>query len=198
MPRPTDPEANTDLRIPDNLMPRAAEAHRVILGVIRRFRATFTGGCRAFYSRREWRERGEAYGTNAHLIVAYDGGDLSDFFRLGGDEGRWRAMDSALRAVGLYAEECTGWYAAIYPVDRHEPTQSIEWKRIGRTHRWEVAIDGIFTAFITRAAFGKSIGAFWAVTTRADLPEVRGSFATRTEAAAALLRELGPEGNSTP
>ena len=74
---------------------------------------TYTGGCTPFYSPEEWRHRGEDYGTNSHLIVVYDGGDLSALF--GGCLGAlYDDLTQSLNAHGLYFEHCTAWYSAVY------------------------------------------------------------------------------------
>lgn len=73
------------------------------------------GGCRAFYSPKEWKERGEDYGTNAKLILCHDGGDL--YYYCNYDSGNWdgiEAFDKFLRSKGYYVECCTSWYSAVY------------------------------------------------------------------------------------
>ena len=74
-----------------------------------------TGGCRAFYSPKQWRERGEQYGRNAELIVCHDGGDLALMFSLDHEchETHEKVLQ-ALARVGAWAEACTCWYSAIY------------------------------------------------------------------------------------
>ena len=103
------------LRLPDDA--EAAKIADIILGLARERDLTYTGGCRAFYSPAEWRERGETYGNKALLVVVHDGGDLSAFFNY--DCGAYLlidAMTERLRAHGLYAEPCTGWYTGIYHI----------------------------------------------------------------------------------
>lgn len=76
----------------------------------------FGGGCLAFFSPREWEERGETWGRDAELIVCHDGGGMAAFFNSDyGDFRRMRAVNDALREAGYWAEPCTGWYTAIYP-----------------------------------------------------------------------------------
>lgn len=78
---------------------------------------TYTGGCRAFYTPEEWRQRGEDYGRNSALIICHDGGEVGDFFSY--DHGNYERIDqmtNALRAIGYYAEQCTSWYSAVYPL----------------------------------------------------------------------------------
>ena len=78
----------------------------------------YDGGCRTFYSPEAWRERGERYGRESCLIVVHDGGDYAYAFNYAyGDSKLMEAMREALNAEGYYAEACTGWYTAIYPVD---------------------------------------------------------------------------------
>jgi hypothetical protein len=122
---------------PKGLCPVGKKAYAAIVEYLRQRGMTNTGGCRAFYSPTEWRERGEEYGLKSKLIVVYDGGDLRPFFNMDAtlevsvdlaefarEEGLdlpkqnpyaiYEAMQAELAKVGLYSEECTGWYAAIY------------------------------------------------------------------------------------
>lgn len=108
-----------DLQTPDGLNRLGRIAVQVILETAKKVleREVLTGGCKAFYSPEEWEDRGEAYGLNSKLIVVHDGGDLSTFFsHLQGDYGAMKVMADALREKGLYAEQCTGWYTAVYKV----------------------------------------------------------------------------------
>lgn len=77
-----------------------------------------TGGCRAFYTPKEWADRGEEYGRGSVLVIVYDGGDLR--YALDptacADAG-WTLQDKLhrlLETAGYYAEPCTCWYSAIY------------------------------------------------------------------------------------
>lgn len=123
--RPAFP-VRDDLARPEGLSEAGSEAYDAVVAVLRKHEATRTGGCKAFYSPAEWRARGESYGTEAELVVVYDGGDLMRFFSLDAcynelydfpAERRYatyEGMQAALEAVGLYFEECTGWYSAVY------------------------------------------------------------------------------------
>jgi len=76
-----------------------------------------TGGCKLFYSSKEWRERGESYGRNSILVVVHDGGDAFNWFNQdGGCFALTDKMDEELGKIGCYAEPCTGWYTAVYAV----------------------------------------------------------------------------------
>jgi hypothetical protein len=73
------------------------------------------GGCPAFYTPEQWKERGETYGTESKLIVCHDGGDLAKFCNF--DYCQYAAMDrmsAALGKIGYYVENCTSWYSAVY------------------------------------------------------------------------------------
>lgn len=81
---------------------------------------TYTGGCKAFYTPHQWRERGEEYGTESLLIVCHDGGDLAamlnwDYFHGKEDYERFEELQRRLGLEGMYIEGCTCWYSAVYP-----------------------------------------------------------------------------------
>ena len=75
------------------------------------------GGCKAFYTPKEWKERGEEYGTTSELILVHDGGDMAPYCN-------WdycsyemvEALSDVLRAEGYFVEQCTSWYSAVYEV----------------------------------------------------------------------------------
>ena len=73
------------------------------------------GGCKAFYSPREWVKRGESYGKDAVLILCHDGGALAPFcnYNYGNWEGM-KAFSDFLSSKGYYVECCTSWYSAVY------------------------------------------------------------------------------------
>ena len=106
---------DNDLALPQDPTARAIAERIVSLTAERQGMTPETGGCRAFYTAEEWRDRGERYGRNAALIVVHDGGDLAGYFNM--DYGCWgdiAAMTAALEGMGYYAEPCTSWYTAIY------------------------------------------------------------------------------------
>lgn len=119
-------EAET-MQMPEGLSPQGQKAYEAIMDHLRKNNATDTGGCKAFYSPQEWKDRGEKYGNGSVLVVVYDGGDHRRFFNLdsafiwnpitGQDQAcyEWtEGMNEALSEAGLYYEECTGWFCAIY------------------------------------------------------------------------------------
>ena len=75
------------------------------------------GGCKAFYSPKEWIERGERYGHNATLILVHDGGDLAPFVNLDCMAyNLYEGLSQVLFKAGFYIESCTCWYAAVYEI----------------------------------------------------------------------------------
>ena len=74
-----------------------------------------SGGCKTFYTPKEWKARGEDYGTESELVLVYDGGDLYDICNT--NSGFYTAHDTlqkALEKKGYWFEQCTGWYGAVY------------------------------------------------------------------------------------
>ncbi len=108
------------LDVPDSLSSYGCAVYQTIMDVLKKHELGYTGGCKAFYSPEEWLEdRGEQYGKGSELIVVYDGGDLRQFFNSNecGAHGYWTMFEEMiheLAKVGMYFEECTGWYCAIY------------------------------------------------------------------------------------
>lgn len=73
-------------------------------------------GCKAYYSPRQWRERGESYGCDSVLILCHDGGALATVCNL--DYGNYLAAEEFrkfLHSRGYWVEACTSWYSAVYP-----------------------------------------------------------------------------------
>jgi len=107
-------EQRDDLELPAGLSREGTKAWRTICAYLRKHDLTYTGGCKTFYSPAEWRARGEEYGRNAHLIIVYDGGAVRHAATI---EGRHNeGLIDALAAIGLFVEECTCWYAAVYDI----------------------------------------------------------------------------------
>lgn len=108
---------NTDLQQPDNLSNKGKKAHAAIVAFLEKHDLTYTGGCKAFYSPTEWKEMGEDYGCDSELIVCHDGGDHGDAFSWDRENYKTiEAMNEALEKIGLYSEQCTCWYTAIYAI----------------------------------------------------------------------------------
>ncbi len=112
------------LACPEDLaqpVPPGRLAHEAIVEVLRRDGATFTGGCRPFYSPAEWRKLGrESCGEACVLIVCYEGGSaVAPYFSHDYDADNsyvhHEKMRVALEAAGFWSEEHRSWYAAVYP-----------------------------------------------------------------------------------
>ena len=77
----------------------------------------YGGGCKAYYTPDEWRERGESYGTESVLILVHDGSDLASYCNIDyGCVSRIEKLRIALEKNGYYVENCTGWYSAVYRI----------------------------------------------------------------------------------
>lgn len=75
------------------------------------------GGCKAFYSPQEWKERKESYGTDSKLVLVHDGGDLAPYCNLDYEcYPRVEKLAKRLKEMGYYVEQCTCWYSAVYEV----------------------------------------------------------------------------------
>jgi hypothetical protein len=106
---------NTDLQQPNDLSNKGKQAHAAIVAFLEKHKLTYTGGCKAFYSPKEWKEREEDYGCDSELIVCHDGGDHGDAFSYSRENYKMmEAMNEILKPLGLYSEPCTCWYTAIY------------------------------------------------------------------------------------
>jgi len=127
-----------NLAMPERLDTDGKRAYSTIKKYLDNFSHIETGGCQTFYSPKEWEDRGEEYGIGSKLIVVYDGGDMRPYFNMDAaydghcmlaefyeDVGdsllndpyhSYESMQSALRKEGLYFEECTNWYAAVYKI----------------------------------------------------------------------------------
>ena len=105
----------TDLQQPENLSDKGKQAHSAILAFLEKHGLTYTGGCRAFYSPKEWAERGEEYGDDGELIVVHDGGCVGNAFSYDNENYKMiEEMNETLKPLGVYSEPCTRWYTAIY------------------------------------------------------------------------------------
>jgi hypothetical protein len=107
---------NQDFNIPNNLNAQGQQAAEAIVALMTAELTTPSGGgCKAFCTPEEWADRGEDYGQGAVLIVVHDGGDQARYFNL--DYCQYEAHDrmhTCLEKLGLFAEQCTCWYSAVY------------------------------------------------------------------------------------
>lgn len=122
-----------DLDMPEGLSDLGRRAHEIIVAYLKERGFSDNGTCQAFYSPTAWAEREESYGTKSHLVVVYDGGAIRPVFSMDAaydldcavyrETGKTRepyalyeGMQAKLREAGLYFEECTRWYAAVYSI----------------------------------------------------------------------------------
>lgn len=104
-----------ELDIPSGLSTKGKNAAEAIVRFLTELEMTETGGCRAFYTPEEWADRGEEYGQKAVLIVAHDGGDLARFFNYDYQSYEMiEEMRKRLDTAGVWPEQCTSWYSAVY------------------------------------------------------------------------------------
>ena len=124
----------SDLNMPEGLNDAGRRAHAIIVAYLKERGFSDNGSCTAFYAPTAWAAREEQYGTKSHLVVVYDGGAICPVFSMDAaydldcaiyqTTGKKRepyqlyeGMQKKLREAGLYFEECTRWYSAIYSVD---------------------------------------------------------------------------------
>jgi hypothetical protein len=124
-------DKTADLAMPEGLDDAGRRAYGIITAYLKQHGRIDTGGCKAFYSPAEWKAREEKYGTESHLVVVYDGGAMRPVFSMDaaydldcdryqqtGEKRKpyalYEGMQDKLREAGLYFEESTGWYAAVY------------------------------------------------------------------------------------
>ena len=103
------------LERPEGLSKAGNDAYDKIIAYLEEKNLTNSGGCKTFYSPKEWEERGEDYGTDSELIVVHDGGDPGMAFSY--DRECYETLDGmidALKPLNVYPEQCTCWYSAIY------------------------------------------------------------------------------------
>lgn len=116
-PMPAVDEKRDDLAMPEGLSELGQKAHAVIVDLLRKRGLTYTGGGRAFASPAEWEKRNEKYGKGSVLIIL--GGDGSSVGHVYNydcfDYPAIEALTEALEPLGLYVEDCTGSYGAVYP-----------------------------------------------------------------------------------
>jgi hypothetical protein len=129
----TSLDKTTDLDMPADLGDPGRRAHEVIVAYLKEHGLTETNGCKAFYTPAEWSAQGQEYGARSHLVIAYDRGSLRPVFsmdaaydldcdhyqRTGKSRepyALYEGLRVKLREAGLYFEECTRWYSAIYSV----------------------------------------------------------------------------------
>ena len=107
------------LRMPTGLTEAGQRAHAIIVAYLQRNNLSGSNDSRVFYSPGEWRARNEKYGAQGQLIIVYDGAELRPVFSMDAacDQGTYalyEGLQEELHKAGLYFEECTHWYSAVY------------------------------------------------------------------------------------
>lgn len=117
-------ELNPDFTMPAGLDEKGQKAYQIIVEYLIANNLATTE-LQAFYSPTEWRARGEEYGGESHLVVMYDGCtslkrvfSMDACYESGRAEGykHYEALGDKLAEAGLFFEECTRWYSAIYTI----------------------------------------------------------------------------------
>ncbi len=103
----------TGFDIPKGLSREGRAAAKAIVALAKKY-GLEPGDSRVFYTPKEWRERGESYGTSGELVVVYDGGDLASLMTMDYGYKLFDELMGALNAHGCFPEQCTGWYSAVY------------------------------------------------------------------------------------
>ena len=123
-----------DLDMPEGLDSAGRRAYEIITVYLKEHGRTDTGGCKAFYAPSAWDQE---YGTRSHLVVVYGGEELRPVFSMDAaydldcahyrQTGKSRepyalyeGMQEKLREAGLYFEECTRYFCAIYSANSEE------------------------------------------------------------------------------
>lgn len=111
-----------EMKVPETLKGLAREAAEKVVAFIRtNHKAVFgqdkepSAGGKMFYTPKEWKARGELYGTKALVVVVHDGGDHAPYFNW--DYECYKAVEGLteeLAKIGCFPEQCTCWYSAIY------------------------------------------------------------------------------------
>jgi len=104
--------------IPDGELSRKGrEAAECIVEFLKSRDMTDHGGGGRFYGPEQWDERGESYGLGSLLIVTHDGGAHAPAFSYDYEcYDLMQELDQELKKIGVYVEQCTGWYSAIYSI----------------------------------------------------------------------------------
>ena len=110
---------------PDGLSSQGEKAYQIVREYLITNGLTFTGGCKLFHTPKEWTEKqGWEHGYGSELIVCFEGAAAGralsfdkayesarpgvDCYRLLED------LQMKLREAGLFFEQCTTFYSAIY------------------------------------------------------------------------------------
>ena len=107
----------SDLECPnfDELSDLAVSAWADIVNILIVTDSVYTGGCKTFYSPKEWKDRKEEYATDSELVIVHDGGEVAPFFNWDYEDTFKIDLGSDLGTnQGWFVEGCTCWYSAVY------------------------------------------------------------------------------------
>ncbi len=80
-------------------------------------RPAATGGCKAFYSPQEWRDKGWQVNEHVLCVVRHDGGDLAPLFNMDyQDYKAYDKMNQIFQRRGLYAEAINSTQSNIHTI----------------------------------------------------------------------------------
>ena len=128
------------LAMPEGLSAQGQRAHAIILAYLTDHGLLKNDDDAAFHAPSSWNQE---YGTRSHLVIAHAGGALGPVFSMDSayesDCAHYRktgkarepyalyeGMQDKLREAGLYFEDCTRWYSAVYAIDSTSSTSSVE------------------------------------------------------------------------
>ncbi|WP_422626945.1 hypothetical protein [Rhodococcus sp. (in: high G+C Gram-positive bacteria)] len=106
---------SNEWNVPDGLNPLG----KTVAETIRKFfvdqQIDRHDGGGSFYSPQEWADRDEEYGLGSLLVITHDGGSHAVAFdpEYHGS-GVQESFRKELSAIGVYVENCTSWYSAVY------------------------------------------------------------------------------------
>lgn len=100
----------------DHLTEDASKAAQAVLEISTQVlaRVPDCGGCRAFYDPEEWAALGREPVEGAVLLMAHDGGDLSDIFSHHSKGQYIEEVVDLLEKAGYVQDPINGWSSAIF------------------------------------------------------------------------------------
>jgi hypothetical protein len=104
--------------IPDGLSDQGRRAAEIIRDFCREHK--LGSNQRVFHSPAEWTL---GYGQGSLMVVLHEGSDANRALSMdgadeqnGGDYSLYEALQERLREAGVYIEQCTRWYSAVYAI----------------------------------------------------------------------------------
>ena len=67
-----------------------------------------------FYSKKDWKARGEEYSLDSDVVMTFDGGFMYDIVNNYGQAGI--ELNEALKEIGLYTEQGYSWNCGFYEI----------------------------------------------------------------------------------